>query len=83
MLLHSQSTVDLFSNPNQVTNIRPATTPICAHCNKGTLATNKEAYFGNNPVYYDSRGIANILSLYRLGQKFRVTYDSLDRGGVF
>jgi hypothetical protein len=29
------------------------------------------------------RGIANVLSLYRLGQKFRVTYDSADRGGVF
>jgi hypothetical protein len=34
-------------------------------------------------VYFDLRGIANVLSLYRLGQKFRVTYDSADRGGVF
>ncbi len=56
---------------------------ICVHCNKGTLATNKEADFGNIPVYFDSRGIANVLSLYCLGQKFRVIYDSLDKGGVF
>jgi hypothetical protein len=34
-------------------------------------------------VYFDSRGIANVLSLYRLGQKFKVTYNSTDRGGVF
>ena len=34
-------------------------------------------------MYFDSRGIANVLSLYRLGQKFCVTYDSKDRGGVF
>jgi len=39
--------------------------------------------FGTTPVYFDSRGIANVLSLRRLGQKFRVTYDSNDRGGVF
>jgi hypothetical protein len=34
-------------------------------------------------VYFDSRGIANVLSLYQLGQKFKVTYDSTDRGGIF
>jgi hypothetical protein len=64
VLLDSQSTVDLFSNPDHVTNIRPATTPTRVHCNKGTLATNKEADFGDTPVNFDSRGIANILSLY-------------------
>ncbi len=34
-------------------------------------------------MYFDSRGIANVLSLHKLGQKYRVTYDSNDRGGVF
>ena len=34
-------------------------------------------------MYFDLRGIANVLSLYRLGQKFCVTYDSDDRDGVF
>ena len=34
-------------------------------------------------MYFDLRGIANVLSLYRLGQKFCVTYDSADQGGVF
>ena len=83
VLLDSQSTVDLFSNPSLVNHIRPATTPINVHCNKGTLHTSEMADFGNTPVYFDARGIANILSLHRLGQKFRVTYDSTDRGGVF
>ena len=83
LLLDSQSTVHLFSDPEHVTNIRPAQHPIRVHCNKGTLDTTEEANFGTTPVYYDSRGIANVLSLHRLGQKFRVTYDSNDRGGVF
>ena len=83
VLFDSQSMVNLFSRPEHVTNIRPATTPIRVHCNKGTLETTLEADFGNTPVYFDSRGIANVLSLYLLGQKFKVTYDSEDRGGVF
>jgi hypothetical protein len=47
------------------------------------LETTQEADFGDTPVYFDSRGIANVLSLYQLGQKFKVTYNSTDRGGVF
>jgi len=83
VLLDSQSTVNLFSRPEHVKNIRPATKPIRVHCNKGTLETTQEADFGDTPVYFDSRGIANVLSLYLLDQKFKVTYDSEDRGGVF
>ena len=43
----------------------------------------QEADFGDTPVHFDSRGIANVLSLYQFGQKFKVTYDSTDHGGVF
>jgi hypothetical protein len=67
LLLDSLSTVHLFSQPDHVHNIRPATNPIRVHCNKGTLETNQEADFGDTPVYFDSRGIANVLSLYQLG----------------
>ena len=47
------------------------------------MSTPMEADFGNTPVYFNSRGIANVLSLYRLGHKFWVTYDSSDCNGVF
>ena len=83
LLLDSQSTVHLFSHPGHVTNISQVQHPIRVHCNKGTLDTTEEAYFCTTPVYFDSRGIANVLSLHKLGQKYRVTYDSFDRGGVF
>ena len=78
LLLNSQSMVHLFSRPEHVSNIRPATNPIRAHCNKGVLETTTEADFDHTPVYFDSRGITNVLSLYRLGQKFCVKYDSAD-----
>jgi hypothetical protein len=47
------------------------------------LETTQEANFGDTPVYFDSRGIANVLSLYQLGQKFKVTYSSTGHRGVF
>jgi hypothetical protein len=47
------------------------------------LETTEEADFGDTPVYFDSRGIVNALSLYQLGQKFKVTYNSTNCGGVF
>ena len=50
VLLDSQSTVNLFTNPEHVRNIRPAITPINVHCNKGTLTTHEEADFGDTPV---------------------------------
>jgi hypothetical protein len=82
VLLDSQSTVNLFTNPEHVRNFCPAINPINVHCNKGTLTTTKEADFGNTPVYFDDHGIANVLSLYHLGKKFKVTYDSTDHGVV-
>ncbi len=46
------------------------------------MSTTTEADFGDTPVYFNSRGIANVLTLYRLGSTFHVTYDSTDRNGV-
>jgi hypothetical protein len=83
VLLDSQLTVDLFTNPAHVHNICPTRKPIQVHCNSGTMSTTTEADFGNTPVYFNSNGIANVLSLYRLGRKFRVIYDSTDLNGVF
>jgi hypothetical protein len=83
VLLNSQLTVDLFTNPTHVQNIRPTKNPIQVHCNSGTMSTTTEADFGDTPVYFNSRGIAYVLSLYHLGSKFRVTYDSSDCNGVF
>jgi len=60
LLLDSQSTVHLFSQPDHVHNIRPAKNPIQVHCNKGTLEMTHEADYGATPVYFDSRGIANV-----------------------
>ena len=82
-LLDSQLTVDLFANPAHIQNICPTKNPIQVHCNRGTMSTATEANFVDTPVFFNSRGIANVLFLYRLGCKFQVTYDSSDCNGVF
>ena len=63
LLLDSQSTVNLFSNPTLVHNVRQATTPINVHCNKNTMPITEVADFGTNEVYLNPDGIANVLSL--------------------
>ena len=47
------------------------------------MAHTTEADFGDTPVYSNYCGIANVLSLYRLGCKFLVTNDSSDHDGIF
>jgi hypothetical protein len=39
--------------------------------------------FGTSEVYLNIDGIANVLSLFALGQKYHITYDSNNHGGAF
>jgi hypothetical protein len=74
VLLNIQSTVDLFSNLKHVQNICLAQLPIKVHCNKGTMSTVEVVDFCNTQVYVNKDDIGNALSLFRLGQKYWITY---------
>jgi hypothetical protein len=77
ILLDNQSTVDVFSNRGLLKNIRNATTTMQIHCNAGVSHTNQIGDLpGYGTVWFHPRGIANILSLSRVKQKYRVTFDS-------
>jgi hypothetical protein len=47
------------------------------------MSTAEVADFGNTQAYVNRDGIANVLSLFRLGQKYQITYDSHGRKGIF
>jgi hypothetical protein len=83
LLIDSQNTTNLFSNPEHINNVRPVAHPINIHCNKGVMTISTVADFGSNEVYLNEDGIANILSLFLLSKKHHITYDSHDCGGVF
>ena len=82
ILLDSQSTVDVFSNPRLLTNIRDAKKSLTLYCNAGkAIVTKKGDLKGYGTVWFYPEGIANILSLGNVKKKHRVTYDStLDEG---
>ncbi len=74
ILLDSQSTIDVFSNPDLLQKIHPINTTMHINCN---ATTNLRGYVtGYGWVWYYSNGIANTLSLSRVKKRFRVTFDS-------
>jgi hypothetical protein len=77
ILLDNQSTVDVFYNERLLKNIRKADSFMNIHCNVGVTSTN---LVGDLPrygeVWYHPSGIANILSLARVKDRHRVTFDS-------
>jgi hypothetical protein len=78
ILLDNQSTVNVFSNRSLLKNIRTANRVMNILCNAGVTRTSMvgdlPGYDGK--VWYNPKGIADILSLSDLEKHHRVTYDS-------
>ena len=77
ILLDSQSTVDYFSNPTMVENIRRSDVPLHMATNAGTKKTHYKAQVPQyGEVWFDKDGIANIFSLASMIRRHRVVFDS-------
>ena len=82
ILLDSQSTVDIFCNPRLVENIHRVKDRMKIQCNAGTWVTNLVGDLpGYGPVWFDSRVIANVLSLKLVKEKYHIQYDSDEKDG--
>jgi hypothetical protein len=69
ILLDNQSTVDLFYNPDLVSNIRETDEAYDVHGNGGDLTTYKKGYIENyGDVSFDDNAITNILCLKMSGK---------------
>ena len=83
ILLNNQSIVDVFTNQRLIKNIRRAKTNMFIHCTAGAAKTNLIRDLpGYGTVWYHPNGIANILSLSKVKEKYRVTFDS-DKNNQF
>lgn len=78
ILLDSQSTVDLFANPNLLKDIHHTNGPrLRCFCNSGVqFSTLKGTLPGYGTVWHNPHSLANVLSLSRVSQHYRVTFDS-------
>jgi hypothetical protein len=75
VLLDNQSTVDLFYNPRLLHNIRKSNHHMDIHCNAGvTLMSLVGDLPSYGEVWFHKNGIANILSLANVKEKYRITH---------
>ena len=72
------STVTAFKSDKHLKNIKTVRGGVNINCNAGTVATNLRGTYGGLKVWYLPDGIANIFSMHKLKQTYRITYDSLD-----
>jgi hypothetical protein len=84
ILLDNQSTVDVFHNESLLKRTRVRKNGHKdIHCNAGVTSTNLVGDLpGYGTVWYHPKGIANILSLNKVEEKYLVTYNSRD-GNAF
>lgn len=77
ILLDSELSIDVFCNGDLLTDIHESKSELRIRCNAGVKTTNQRGYLsGYGWVWYFPQGIANILSLSRVSEQFRVTFDS-------
>ena len=67
----------MFCNPLLLKFVRKTDQSVNIHCNAGITQTNSVGYLkGYDMVWFDPNGIANILSLHRIVNKYHVQFDS-------
>jgi hypothetical protein len=77
ILLDSESSVNLFCNPELVKNIKEGKEVIALSTNAGNLKTNKTAILpGYGKVWYSDKPMTNVFSLANMEKKYQVTFDS-------
>jgi hypothetical protein len=79
ILLDSQSSVDLFCNPELVQDITKNKESLLLATNAGDMTTNTKAMVpAYGTVWFDKNAMTNVFSLASMEDKHRVTYDSAE-----
>jgi hypothetical protein len=78
LLIDSCSSVNLICNGKLLHDVVTVDWHMRVRCNAGVRTTNQQGKLGSfpEPVWYNPKGVANILSLNSVKRHYRVTYDS-------
>jgi hypothetical protein len=84
ILIDSCSSVNMFANAELLHDIKPTNNPINIHCNTGTISVRKTGLLGNYPewVWFNPKGIANILLLDNVSKHYQVTMDTNESNSI-
>ena len=76
VLLDSESTVDLFCNPELLIDIRTMDEELKIYCNAGVTTTNHIGdLLGYGTLWFHTEAISNDLSLFYIAEKYHVHLD--------
>ncbi|KAL7551229.1 hypothetical protein ACHAWF_014413 [Thalassiosira exigua] len=64
-------------------NVHTVSRGLNLHTNAGTSRTDKKGQLGSFMFWLDTFGIANVVSLRSLEERYHVSYDSKEKGGAF
>mmetsp|Transcript_1121 Transcript_1121/g.2410 ORF Transcript_1121/g.2410 Transcript_1121/m.2410 type:complete len:630 (-) Transcript_1121:237-2126(-) len=78
IFLDSCTTTSTFINEKHLSDVKDEARGLAIKCNAGTVKTKRRGDFGGLKVWSMGSGIANVLSLAEVSQKYRVTFDSED-----
>jgi hypothetical protein len=78
LLLDSCSTLNLIADRSMLHDIHQVDKTMHVRCNAGITTTNLMGWFGDfpEPVWYNPKGVANILSLFIMTKYYHVLLDS-------
>jgi len=84
IILDSASSIDLFVNPQLLTDIRVADNPITITSNAGEVTVDQHARLDGYPerVWYHPNRAANVLSLHNIAKHFTITYNSSEENAM-
>jgi hypothetical protein len=84
IVLDSGSSADLFCNPKMVQNIKRGNSPLRLLTNGGSISSHQEGHLpGYGMVPFHAKAVTNIMSLGKLVDKYRVTYDSAQEDAFY
>ena len=78
LFIDSCSTVDIISSPGLLHGIHKVSNPIWVRCNAGVTILDQMGYLGDypQPVWYNSDGGANIMSMYNISQQYHLSMNT-------